>query len=211
VDKDACGKNRRHLFCIKRISRQRLPPVAESSLISIINTAMLNRSQKENIISELADKLKNSKSVVFSDYSGTSVSKLTQLRKELRGQDIAFKITKKKLFDIALKNSGIDASTANLEGQIGMAIGAKDEISAAKILTRFSRENPNFKVLSGIVEKKEISAEDVRQLASLPGREELLAKLAATLNASVTGFVNVLAGNIRGLVQVLKGIADTKQ
>ncbi len=171
---------------------------------------MLSRAQKEEVIKNLTDQIKAGKAAVFSDFAGTSVGKMQKLRTELRKSGAIYKVTKKKLIELAFKNAGMEVDVKNMEGQIGVAIGKDDEVSAAKILAKFSKENEGFKILQGVLENKVISAEEVMALAKLPSRDELLAKLAWTINAPVSGFVNVLVGNIRGLVTVLKGIADNK-
>lgn len=148
--------------------------------------------------------------MIFSDYSGTTVAKMKRLRDELRKNDSSYKITKKKLIELAFKNAGIEADVKNMEGQIGVAIGNADEVSAAKVLANFSKENENFKILQGVLENKVISGEEVIALSKLPSRRELLSKLVGSINAPVSGFVNVLAGNLRNLVRVLKAIADAK-
>ena len=181
----------------------------ESGFLFYIQT-MLTRPQKEQLVKDLSAKIKGGKVIIFSDYTGTTVSKMKDLRDELRKTDSSYKITKKKLIDLALKDAGIEASVLDLEGQIGIAIGKEDEVSAAKVLAKFAKENKNFKVLQGVLENKVISGKEVMSLATLPGKEELLAKLVGTINAPVSGFVNVLAGNLRNLVGVLKAIGDTK-
>lgn len=171
---------------------------------------MLKRSQKEELVKDLTEKIVSSKVAIFSDFTGTTVSGMEQLRSDLRKKGATYKVTKKKLIDLAFKNAGIEANSLDLPGQIGLAIGQEDEVSAAKILSQFSKKNKNFKILRGVLEKKVISDKEVMALAALPSREELLAKLVGSINAPVSGFVNVLAGNIRGLMTVLKGIADNK-
>ena len=155
-------------------------------------------------------KVKDGKVLIFSDYAGTTVGKMKDLRDELRKTDSSYKITKKKLINLALKDAGIEASVLDLEGQIGIAIGKGDEVTAAKVLAKFAKENKNFKILQGVLENKVISGQEVMSLATLPSKDELLAKLVGTINAPILGFVNTLAGNIRGFVTVLKGIADNK-
>jgi large subunit ribosomal protein L10 len=171
---------------------------------------MLNRSQKEQLIKDLSAKIKDGKVIIFSDYAGTSVSKMKNLRDELRKTNSSYKITKKKLIDLALKDAGVEASVLDLEGQIGIAIGKEDEVTAAKVLAKFAKENKNFKILQGVLENKILSDKDVMSLATLPSKEELLAKLVGSINAPISGFVNALAGNLRNLVGVLKAISDTK-
>jgi len=171
---------------------------------------MLSRSQKENLVKDLSEKIKAGKVMIFSDYTGTSVAKMKNLRDELRKNDSSYKITKKKLIELAFKNAGIETDVKNMEGQIGVAIGNADEVSAAKVLANFSKENENFKILQGVLENKVISGEEVIALSKLLSRGELLSKLVSLINAPVSGFVNALAGNLRNLVGVLKVIGDTK-
>lgn len=171
---------------------------------------MLTKDQKKKIVSDLSENIKDSMSAVFVDYRGLKVKDLTALKKELRESGVKFKVAKKTLIEKALKDSGIDMGVKNLEGQIAVALSG-DEITGAKIIEKFGKTNENLKILAGVLEKKLMGAAEVRELAKLPGKEELLAKLVGTLNAPVSGFVNVLAGNMRGLVQVLKAISETRQ
>jgi len=169
---------------------------------------MLSKSQKSQIVKELAERIKNSKAVVFSDFKGLKVKDLTKLKKELREAGVSFTVLKKTLINLALKEVKIDLDTRKLEGQIAVAVSLLDEVAPAKIIDKFGKTNENIKITGGILGKALMTIEEVKALAKLPGREELLAKLVGTLNAPVSGFVNVLAGNLRGLVQVLKGISE---
>ncbi|MFA6382936.1 MAG: 50S ribosomal protein L10 [Parcubacteria group bacterium] len=171
---------------------------------------MQTKLQKEEIVKDLTKKLKASKAVVFSDYKGLRVKDMTVLRRELREAGIDIKVLKKTLIDLALKDAGIEVDIKKLEGQIAIAISSGDEVAAAKIIAKAAKANENLKIVGGILGVKELSAEEVNVLAKLPSKEELLAKLVGTLNAPVSGFVNVMAGNLRGLVNVLKAVVDAK-
>jgi len=164
--------------------------------------------QKEEIVKDLAAKLKASKAVVFSDYKGLRVKDMTALRRELREAGVDIKVLKKTLIDLALKDAGIELDVKKLEGQIAIAISSGDEVAAAKIIAKAAKANENLKIVGGILGMKELSAAEVNALAKLPSKEELLAKLVGTLNAPVSGFVNVMAGNLRGLINVLKAVAE---
>ena len=166
------------------------------------------KQQKEELIKELVEKLKASKAVVFSDYKGLEVKDMTVLRKELRVAGVELQVLKKTLINIALKDAGIEMDAKKLEGQIAIAVSSKDEVAAAKIIAKMAKVNENLKIVGGILGVKELSSDEVNALAKLPSKEELLAKLVGTLNAPVSGFVNVLAGNLRGLVNVLKAVAE---
>ena len=110
----------------------------------------------------------------------------------------------------ALKDAGIEMDAKKLEGQVAIAVSSKDEVAAAKIIAKLAKVNENLKIVGGILGTKELSVEEVNALAKLPTKEELLAKLVGTLNAPASGFVNVLAGNMRGFVTALQAIADKK-
>jgi len=171
---------------------------------------MQTKQQKEEVVKDLAKKIKDSKAVVFSDYKGLEVKDMTALRRELKASGVELKVLKKTLIKLALKDAGIEVDVKKLEGQIAVAVSAGDEVAAAKIIAKTAKANENLKIVGGILGVKEMSAEEVNALAKLPSKEELLAKLVGTLNAPVSGFVNVLAGNLRGLVQVLKAVSEVK-
>lgn len=167
-----------------------------------------SKQQKEELVKELAEKIKASKAVVFSDYKGLEVKDMTALRKELKVAGVELKVLKKTLIKLALKDAGIEMDIKKLEGQIAIAVSGGDEVAAAKIIAKMAKANENLKIVGGFLGIKELSADEVNALAKLPTKDELLAKLVGTLNAPVSGFVNVLAGNLRGLVNVLKAVAE---
>ena len=171
---------------------------------------MLTKDQKKKIVTELTEQVKRSKALVFVDYKGVSVKDISDLKRELRKEGVLMKVTRKTLFDIALRESGIELSTKQMAGQVAMTVSEQDEVAPAKILAKFSKGNDKLKILGGVLEAKVLSAEDVKALAKLPSKDEMLAKLVGTINAPVSGFVNVLAGNLRGLVQVLKAVSESK-
>ncbi|MCX6763447.1 MAG: 50S ribosomal protein L10 [Candidatus Moranbacteria bacterium] len=171
---------------------------------------MQSKDQKKKIVEKLAADLKNSKAVVFSDFRGLSVKDMTSLRRELRQEGIDLAVIKKTLINIALKDAGIEVDVKKLEGQIAIAVSQNDEVLAAKIIAKAAKANENLKIVGGLLGKKALAIEEVNALAKLPTKEELLAKLAGTLKAPISGLANVLAGNLRGLVQALKAISEAK-
>lgn len=171
---------------------------------------MQTKEQKKSIVKDLAEKLKNSKAVVFSDYKGLAVKDMMALRGELRKEGIDLKVAKKTLINLALKDAGLEIDARKFEGQVALAISSQDEVAAAKIIAKTAKANENLKIIGGILGTKELSMEETKALSAIPGKQELLAKLVGTLNAPVSGFVNVLVGNLRGLVQVLKAVAENK-
>jgi len=169
---------------------------------------MQTKKQKEEIVKDMASKAKKAKAVVFSDFKGVKVKDLTALKKDLRKEGVDFKVAKKTLINIAFKEAGIEIDTKEMEGQVAVSISTQDEVAAAKIIEKFAKMNQNLKILGGVLENKLMSIEQVKALAKLPSKEEMLGRLVGTIQAPISGFVNVCAGNLRGLVQVLKGISE---
>lgn len=172
---------------------------------------MQTKEQKIELVKNLAEKLKNSKATVFSDFKGLNVKDMTALRAELREKSVDMQVIKKTLLTIAMKDAGIELDATKFEGQIAVAVAREDEVEAAKIIAKMAKMNENLKIVGGLLGKNILSKEEVVALSKLPSKDELLAKLVGTLNAPVSGFVNVLAGNLRGLVQVLKAVSEAKE
>ena len=169
---------------------------------------MLNRKQKEKVVKQLTDSFSRAKTVVFTDFQGLKVSEIEEMRKKLREEESEYKAAKKNLIKIALKNAEFDISSADLNGSIGVAFSYNDEVKIVKTVYDFARINEKLKIVGGIFNKNYIEREKIKNLAMIPSKEELLAKLAATINNPVNGFVNVMAGNLRSLVYVFKAISN---
>lgn len=158
----------------------------------------------------MTEKLDRQKAAVFADFSGLKVKDLTDLKNKLRQKGAEFKVAKKTLMNLALKEKGIDADAKVMAGEIAMVMGYDDEVSAAKEVHQFSKTNQNLKILGGLLENKLIDAPQVMALALLPSKLELLAQLTGSLSAPSRNFVGVLQGNLRGLIQALSQIQKSK-
>ncbi|MFA5877999.1 MAG: 50S ribosomal protein L10 [Candidatus Staskawiczbacteria bacterium] len=169
----------------------------------------LTKDQKQTVIKDLKDKIGKQKSVVFIDFSKVKSQDIFALRAKLKEAGCVLKVAKKTLLKIAFGDANkelwekIDASTP---GQLAAVFSVKEEISGAKITDKFSQTSENVKILGGIFESKFIGREEVLVLAKLPSREELLAKLLGSISSPISGFANVLRGNIKGLMNVLTKI-----
>jgi len=163
----------------------------------------LTREQKRKIIEDLKEKIAKQKAMIFVDFAGLKVKDLSSLRKRIKAAGNELKIAKKTLLGLIFKKAGIEIETKKLKGEIAVVFGYSDEISPAKIIWQFSQGNPNLKILGGFFEKKFREAQDIVSLAQLPSKEELLAKLVGSISAPISNFINVLQGNIKGLIAVL--------
>ena len=166
----------------------------------------LTKEQKKEIVENLKEKIDKQKSMVFVAIEGLKADDFNELRSELKKEDCLLVVAKKTLLDIASKEQNIKVDVKELSGEVALVFGFRDEVIGPKITNKFSKKNQNLKILGGVFEKEYIDQEKVIALASIPSREELLAKLVGSIKSPVSGFVNVLGGNIKGLLYVLKAI-----
>lgn len=168
------------------------------------------RQQKELSVKQLADVLKTAKLAVFASVDGLKITDTDELRKNCRAQKVSYIVSKKTLLKRALKDVGIEVSDEALKGGVALIAGMEDEVAPAQIAAQFAKKRDVMKFLGGVLEGKAIDVNMVTALAALPSKKALLAQLVGTLNAPVSGFVNVLAGNLRSLVGVLNNIRELK-
>jgi large subunit ribosomal protein L10 len=171
----------------------------------------VTRKQKEVTLQELKDSFKKAKTVVFSQYTGTNVKNMKDLRKKLRAQNVEFKVARKTLMKLAAKEIGFDnIPTEMMSGPIGLAFGMGDEIAPAKVVFEFGKIAETVKIAGAIFEGKLITAAEAKAIATLPGREVLLAKLVGSMKSPISGFYGVLHGLLRSFVYTLGEVQKKK-
>lgn len=168
-----------------------------------------SKAQKQEELALVQSKLASSQGVVFTSDQGLTVKESEDLRKKLRNEQAGYQGIKKTLLLKALAEAKIDA-TLEAQGNVSVAYSDSDPVAPARLVRAASKSNDKLVILGGILEGSFISKDKVIALASLPSRLELLAKTVGTLQAPISGFVNVLAGNVRGLVNVLNAVKDKK-
>ncbi len=169
------------------------------------------RQQKKEMLDSIIEKLEKSKAAVFVGFNGLTVNELEELRNICRENDLEYLATKKTLLKIALEKSNLPVKDQEiLSNEVAVVFSYNDEVTAPKIVAKFAKSHEATTLKGGILENKIIDLSMVKKLVSIPGKEELLAKLVGSLNAPVSGFVTVLKGNLRGFVQVLNAIKKSK-
>jgi large subunit ribosomal protein L10 len=172
----------------------------------------LNRDSKQQIITEVHDKLKAAKAVFLADFRGMDVEQANALRSELRKVTVEYKVIKNTLLELASKETDKAALSSYYKGPTAVALSYEDPVSAAKVLSRFAKDNQNvFKLKAGILSGKPITVSDIQALADLPSREVLIAKMLGALNAPATNFVGTLAAVPGSFVRVLNAVREKKQ
>ena len=152
---------------------------------------MMNKNKKKLYIDEMKDFFKKTSSVFITHYQGLSVKQIDQLRSEMRKHGILFKITKNRVTKLALKGSKFQKLENLFSGPTAIAF-SEDAITSAKILTKFSKSNPNLKIIGGIMEEEPLSEKDVEKIATLPTLAEARAKIAGILTVPAKKIVSIL-------------------
>ena len=168
------------------------------------------RPEKEAVVKELSEKFANAKSVVVTDYKGLNVAEITELRKKLREAGVDYTVVKNTLAKIAAQKVKIDDIIEILSGPTALAFGIEDAVSPAKVLVDFADEHGKLEIKGGVLNGELINLAKVKSLADIPPREVLLAAVFAGMKAPISGLVNVLQGNLRGLVMALNQIKEQK-
>lgn len=170
----------------------------------------LTKTQKQDVVKEVTDLLGSSKLTVVAKYEGTGVKALQALRRDAKANGTQVKVIKNRLVIQALK--GVDGlkgtDTSALQGMLLYAFNGEDEVAPAQSLHTFAKANPTLEFVGAIsADGKFMAAEDVKTLAVLPGKNQLLAGVINILNSPVRGVVGSLGGNLHGLLQGLEAKA----
>ncbi len=166
--------------------------------------------QKKELVIKMTERLKAAKSMVIADYRGLTVEQDTELRVALRKAGVDYKVVKNTLTKFAMKESGIEGIDSYLDGPTAIAVSETDIIAPAKVLVEYSKKFENLEIKVGILDGKILDLKEIQALAALPSKEVLIAKMLGSFNAPITGFVNVLNGNLRGLAVAVNAIYEQK-
>ena len=166
---------------------------------------------KEAIVSDIQDKMQNAQSVVIYDYRGLTVLEVTELRNKMREAGVEYKVLKNTMIKRAADNLNIEGLDAYLEGPTAVAFGMNDPVAPAKILSDFVKSTKKTEIKGGILGGKVVDVASIENLAKLPSKEELLAKMLGSLNAPIQGLAMVLSGLPRALVVALNAIKEQKE
>ena len=169
----------------------------------------LNLEQKKAVVAEVSEQLAKAQAVVLVEYRGMQVGDMTHLRTKARGAGVYFHVLKNTLARRAIAGTPFAGLSEKMLGPLAYGISS-DPIAAAKILHEFAKENENFVIRGGAMANLVMTSKDIANLARMPSREQLLAKLAGTMQAPISRFVRTLNEVPGKFVRILAAIRDQK-
>ena len=164
----------------------------------------MDRSTKEKIVHDLTDRFSRAKSITFSEFKGLSVANANRLRKSCRDAGIEYLVVKNTLIYLSLPETVRDSIKGNLVGTTAVALDYGEGVTGPKTLANFAKDHPVVQVKAGVLECKALDAAAMAQLAMLPSRDELLAKILGSVQAparNILGCVNGVAQKLAGLMK----------
>jgi large subunit ribosomal protein L10 len=169
----------------------------------------MKRPEKERLVAELKRKLDGAKALYYTDFTGLNVKRMTDLRRRLRKANVEYVVIKNTLALRAVNESGLVGT--RLKGPTGLVV-AKDAVAAAKVLADFAKENDQRPaVKGGLLEGKTLDVAQVKKLATMPSREQMLADLGAGLQAPMAAFVGALNGLLYMFAGALEGLRTQRE
>lgn len=172
---------------------------------------MATKEFKNQKIEHYKQQFEKAKVAVVADYRGLTVEEITELRRGLQAQSADLTVTKNTLCKVASKGTNFEPVSELMQGPTAIAFGFGDEVAAAKVLSKFIKENKKGEILGAVLDGKVLSADEAKKLASMPSKEELYAKILGSINSPASGLVYSINGVMSALVRAVAAVRDSKQ
>ncbi len=169
-----------------------------------------SRTQKEELLTRYKDLIESKSGYLLVNSDKIDTSAVTKLKIDLKNAAANITIIKNSIFKVALQDTKQPLQVQEFDGPTALITFDEDPTAPAKLVKKVQKEMSLLSPRNGVYEGEFLTAERVMQLADIPSREVLLSRLVGTMNAPLTGFMNAITGNVRGLTMVLKGISEKK-
>jgi len=165
------------------------------------------KAQKQEVVTALAGRLRRAPTLYLTDFTGLNVARITELRRRLRAAGVEYVVVKNTLARRALGEAQVAGLEPHLDGPTALVLAGADPVVAAKVLADFAKEHEKPAIKVGLVEGRTVTPEQIKRLAALPSKPELLAQLGGALRAPLAGF----AGALHGLLYTMVGALEALQ
>ncbi len=169
------------------------------------------RLLKQHMIDQIAARLQGATNLFVTECGNLSNKQMEELRGKLKKASSNYMVVKNSMCIMALEKINLDMIRDLIKGACGISYNSKDPVMASKILVNFTKENKQFKLKGACIEGKVVPVNTIKEIAAIPSREILLARLASSLNSPIMGMVGVLSGIIRKFVYAINAIKDKKE
>ena len=166
---------------------------------------------KEKMVKELLADIKEQQNFFITNYMGSSVSDLDNVRKSLRPLKASYFVVKNSIFNVVLEQLKIEDAKKLVDGGVGISLSGEDYLATTKVLVNFAKTHEKFKIKGAYIDGQLIDADRIKAIANLPSKEVLLAQVVGGIKAPITGFVMVLGGIIRKFVYVVDAVKASKE
>ena len=171
---------------------------------------MATKAFKSEKIDAIKSKVEKAQVALITEYKGYTVEEITNLRRELQKQGGDYMVTKNTLAKVAIKGTSYEKMTDLMKGPIAIAFGFEDQVSPAKVVSKFIKDTKKGEILGAVLDGNLLSADEAKALANLPSKEELYAKILGSINSPASGLVYSINGVMSALVRAIDAVAKTK-
>jgi large subunit ribosomal protein L10 len=171
----------------------------------------MQMAEKHEVVADLSERLGEAKCLYLTDFTGLDVAAITELRRRLTNANVEYIVVKNTLARRALAGGPYEGLAEHLSGPNAFALSREDVVTAAKILTDFAREREKPRIRAGAIEGRVVSIDEIRRIAELPPRDQLLAQVVGTMRAPLAGLVYTLSGLLTKLVRAVDAVREQKE
>lgn len=170
----------------------------------------MNKTEKGAVVTGLKERLARASTIYVTDFTGLKVKNVTELRRRFRGLGVEYVVVKNTLVRRALTDASVGGLEGVLDGPTGLVLAGADPVAPAKVLADFQKEFERPSVKAGLVDGRLVTAADVKRLASLPSKDQLLSQLAGAFQAPLAGLVGVMSGLLYQMVGALEALREQR-